>query len=272
MQTWGGIAIVLCVSVLACGGAIQSSPDDGGAAKDASDADTTPVVDASPLGSLVFQRDNSASGAPQFYGLFFSNAQQASGCAPTTTIGACSAYTCGSTPPAGPYLGAGTLTLTTPQGSFAVTQSTQSQLGDYSFALPAPFTAGDVLGVSASGGDVPAFAPVVVTAPGPITLSAPQPGTISTQQDLSWTWTLGEPNAKVSVEVMAFVPNATQSVSCAFDATSGAGTMPASLLAPLKGSNGMLFWAQQRSTSYVAGTYPLQVTAVQMSSGSATFQ
>ena len=61
-------------------------------------------------------------------------------------------------------------------------------------------------------------------------------------------------------------------VTCAFDATTGAGVMPASLLAPFEGTSGALFWSQSRTHIVLAGTYPVAIGASQFGIISTSFE
>jgi hypothetical protein len=132
----------------------------------------------------------------------------------------------------------------------------------------AVFADGDTVTVTAGGGTVPAFQASVI-APGCLDLTSPQPPdggrsyVIATTQDLQVSWTGSEPNAQVWVVLSAqhAGPNLVD-VSCSFTATSGQGTIPQPALLPLAGGgNGILSIYQERSNSFLAGSYQIQIVA-----------
>jgi hypothetical protein len=287
------LLVLLPLSALAACGGVVASSGDGGAndaagdvvtiGPDAGDAsspvgDAGPGPDATPLGTLWFQHDNTTPNDNSFYGVFATNPQQWSGgCTQQTTVGPCQAFTCPMPPPTnGAYLGAGTLTIAggpLPTGGVTVTQNPQNPPGDYFYTMSQGFSQGDVLSVAASGGQVSAFGPVAVTAPGPITPLAPQASsTIPTNQDLVWSWSGGEPGAEVVVEATSQLGGKASIVTCTFDPSAGTGTMPAAALGLLQPADGLILWVQQRRTPFSVGPYPAEVGAAQLSTAPATFQ
>lgn len=281
---------VVAVWLVGCGGVIDdsksdASANDGSASLDASiqkdaagvDAAPPPPVDAGtdakPLGYLYFEQDNSTpSSVAVFVGEFFSDTTQANQGCIVTSSGACLVYDCPSPPPTTMNQGAGTLTIT--GGPLGQTGTTIPQSNPYYFyTYGKGLVKGDVLGVSASGGQVPAFGPKTVTMPGVITLtSPPNPATIATSSDVTATWSNGETGASTVIELTADLNGKTWAVYCTFDAATGTGTIPKALLGPMKGLSGNVFWGQEHDVFFTAGQYPLQLTAFQYAYGSATFQ
>lgn len=222
---------------------------------DASVMDSS-AIDAAPLGTVEFQMQPDAQPAEDFVRATFApNVDLLSSVchAPRPTSG-CKVLQCDGQPPtASSLLNAGTLTMSggTYYGSLTIG-------GDGNYMGVGSFDRGDVLNVSASGADVAAFDASIV-APAMI-VPSPAPGASTpVSQDLAFTWTGGEPNATVYFEAFS---NQTI-VSCAFDAAKGAGVMPATLLAPFKGTSGSLFWSQNRTLTILAGSYPVAVGASQ---------
>jgi hypothetical protein len=260
--------LLFAVFCFGCGGTIATGDDastgDAGPKKDAtSDAQ---VPDAGFTSSLAFENGN---GGGMFLGAFFANAQQAQSCTSTTTIGGCAAYTC---PDVGPQMlpSAGTLTLSV--GAVTST-ATPDQTGGY-VANVSTFGAGTVLGVSASGGDVPAFATQTVTSPSVLLVSPAPPSTIVTTQDLTLSWSAGEPGATVVIAIARQGFNASESVTCMLDATAGTATVPKAALATLSSGspNGQMMIGQQRKTTFASGTFVVELVALQYQSQPITFQ
>ncbi len=258
--------LLFAVFCIGCGGNLASG-DDAGPKKDAtSDA---PTPDAGFVSSLTFENVNGQGGQGVFFGRFFATAQQANGGCTTTKTGNCSTYMCPSTGPQ-TLSSAGTLTLTVGSSTSTVTQNAN---GDYSSTTSA-FAGGDVLGVSASGGDVPAFGAQTVTSPGMIIVSPAPPSTISTAQDLTFTWSSGEPGASVLVAIARQGFNASESVGCTFDAIAGTGTIPQAQLAAISSGSpsGEILIGQERKTTFSSGTFVIDLAAIQDESLPITFQ
>ena len=254
--------IVLFAFLIGCGGTIAGGGDDASTKDAASDA---PIPDAGFKSSLSFD----GHGQGTFFGSFYANAQQASAGCQLTSVGSCTVSSCSATAPQTPP-NAGTLTLTV-NGSPVATATPQGGSGDY-MTTPLPFSPGDVLGVSASGADVPAFATHTITSPGKLAVGTPS--TITTSQDLTLTWTGGESGAIVIVGIGRGGFNGATSVSCSFDATSGTGTVPKEQLASLQNGapTGSLIVGQQRSTTFVSGTFVIDLDAIEDDQSSVTFQ
>lgn len=232
-----------------CGGGVATNNVDA-SAKDSSASDVT------PLGTVEFQMEPDASPAENFVRATFAPTPDllSSVChAPAPTSG-CSVRVCdGPPPPASKLLNAGTLTLS--GGSY---YGSLTIGGDGNYMGVGSFGRGDILDVSASGADVPAFDASIV-APAMI-VPSPTPGASTpVSQDLAFTWTGGEPNATAYFEALS----SPTLVTCAFDAAKGAGVIPASLLTPLKGTSGALLWFQSRTETVFAGDYPVAIVASQ---------
>lgn len=249
--------LLFAILLNGCGGVVQ---------KDA-------TVDAgTPLGVLVFENADSAPTWGSFYGVFYPDAQHASGGCTTTGSGACSVWTC--SPDTSSAISAGTLALT--DGTNASGSTTQSADGTYDYAVPA-FQKGDVLGVAATGAQAPAFATQTVVAPGAIAVTSPQVPIVfsTTTGDVTVAWSGGEPNAQVFFEVAGSGSSVATFVLCHFDAASGSGVIPTTTLAalhPVSGEKGALLWGQERKVTFLAGTYPIQLTARRRSGAALTFQ
>ncbi len=256
---------VLALFCVACGGTIASGDDastDASTQKDAQ-GDSTFPFDASPppaadagVSVLAFEDNN---GQALFIGEFFTSEQQANGGCQVTDGGACSVYVCPSGPPPQNLANAGTLTISINSSSSTVSQDPNS--GIYSKG-GLTFGADDVLGVSGSGGTVPAFPIQKVTSPSMIQLSPTPPTNISTTQDFTVSWIDGEPGADVVIELVGMGNNGSTGVSCTFEPTAGTGTIPQSELVALKGMSGQLFYGQQRKTTFAAGSFPINLVAM----------
>ncbi|HEY2365691.1 MAG TPA: hypothetical protein VGH87_04860 [Polyangiaceae bacterium] len=232
-----------------CGGVIATNVDGS-----VSDASTN--GDVAPLGTVEFQMQPDAQPAENFMRATFAPSPQLldSVCHAPAPSSGCNVTTCDGKPtPAAQLLNAGTLTLSGGTYFGSVTLG-----GDGNYMGSGTFGAGDILNVSASGAGVTAFDASVI-APALI-VPTPTPGASTpVTQDLAFTWTGGEAGASVSFEALS---NQTL-VTCAFDASSGAGVMPASLLAPFKGTSGALLWSQTRTHTVFAGSYPVAIGASQ---------
>jgi hypothetical protein len=234
-HTLFAVRFLLFAALSCCGGVVSTAVD--GSVPDA-------ASDVAPLGTVEFQMQPDAQPAENFMRATFAPSSQLldSVCHVPAPSSGCNVTTCDGAPtPAAQLRGAGTLTL-----------SGGTYLGIGTFG------AGDILNVSASGADVAAFDASVV-APAMI-VPSPMPGASTlVAQDLAFTWTGGEAGATVSFEAFS---NQTL-VTCVFDAKKGAGVMPASFLAPFKGTSGTLLWSQNRTETVFAGSYPIAVGATQ---------
>jgi hypothetical protein len=118
---------------------------------------------------------------------------------------------------------------------------------------------------------------VSIAAPGLGTLTAPAASagayTISTKADLAVRWTGGQAPAQLLIEGAGSDGGVGSYFLCEWDATLGTGTVPASILAGLAGqSGGFLIYGQMTSTSIEAGAFPVSISALQYSGGTATYQ
>jgi len=177
---------------------------------------------------------------------------------------------------------AGTLTVTGGAFGDAGVLVAPAKGGGYFYNTTTPiFAAGDTLGVSASGGNVPAFSVKRVVAPSTIVLSWTQPAgdagglVIPTGQDLTVSWTGGVSGARVVFKATAFPTNQTAQVACQWDATAGQGTVPAAALASLAAGSsvaGAASWFQQTGLTFDAGPWPVAITAETLSATAVHFQ
>ncbi len=121
------------------------------------------------------------------------------------------------------------------------------------------FGTGDVFQVSAAGDVFPAFsgqsapgpAPVTITSPAMTTGSAGPTYTYDSTAALPWTWTGGQAGTSVIVSVITHTPDLT--VTCTFDATAGAGTIPQDVVAELPAMGSTLQIVAASSTMLAAG-------------------
>ncbi|HEY1696068.1 MAG TPA: hypothetical protein VGG39_28070 [Polyangiaceae bacterium] len=184
------------------------------------------------------------------------------------TVSTCSAYQ-------GDYDSAGTLAIAGGSIPAGTTVDTGEVFDSYAPASQGGtlFTPGQALTVSASGATVPAFGPQSVTAPGTIAVTAPtwaggSSPTISASSDLALAWTGGQSGATVTFSLTAANQTSRSSMvlSCAWDATSGAGTVPHALLGQMVGYPDGASWyggfAQQATTTFGAGGYLVALSAV----------
>ena len=248
MRRWVGFLTGLGLWSLSCGGKVEGPA----------------------LATLAFENHQSSSGSvSSFQGVFHPDAQHASGGCTTAGEGACVVWTC--SPSTSSAIGAGVLTLSNGTGSLGdVAQGTDGTYGD---AVPS-FAKGDVLGVAASGGEAPAFATQTVVAPGPITVtSPPAPLAFSRASDATLAWSGGEPDARVFFELPGSGAGTSNFALCSFDAAAGSGVIPQATLAAVHpAQHTVVLWWQERSATFVAGTYPIEVIARQSSGASATFE
>jgi len=176
---------------------------------------------------------------------------------------------------------AGTLTVTGGAFGDSGTPLDPSHGGPYFYnTTGAMFAAGETLGVSASGGAVPAFAEQTVIAPATIVLSWTQPAgdagglVIPTSQDLVVTWTGGLAGSHVVFKTTAF-STATTSIACVWDAAAGQGTIPQSVLSSLSTATsapGAASWYQQTVTAFDGGAWPIRLSAETLSGSAVHFQ
>jgi hypothetical protein len=285
----GGVLVTFFVGgswIAACGGgsSTAASPESG----DASANDAATLVDAatsdaatSTGGSFLGGYDglldfiNQADSNDVFSGTFAGGLTAGDACTTPQSFGAsCIAITCSPLPlDAGvTYPTAGTLTLTGGIFDAGINVAPVGE-GVYAYSQPtatSSFAPGDILGVAASGGAVPAFSQTIV-GPGCVTLTPPSMGdagtSVSTGQDLTLTWSGNEPGAQVFLIAFASpsTPTAqtTQTeIACSFDAALGTGTIPQAALAALNGgTHGVLAWGQYQTKDFVAGSQKMRLMA-----------
>lgn len=132
------------------------------------------------------------------------------------------------------YRSAGAVTIT---GGLREVTLEPDAADEYAFdnnGMSELFTGGETLTVTAEGGDVPAFQ-LEATAPSVVTLSAPELMplmVVDRSADLDFAWTGGEAGNVVAV-VGITRPDRVTNVICTFEASSGSGTIPASMLSNL---------------------------------------
>jgi hypothetical protein len=128
------------------------------------------------------------------------------------------------------------------------------------------FPAGTMLTVSAAGSatGVPAFtgtltmpAQVAVTAP---MLSLTAPTMIPRTQALVAAWT-GGTTGKVNVVLSSSAGGNSSTISCAFDAAGGTGTVPADVMMALPAGSGSIAIAATDSRDQMAGDYKVTLSA-----------
>ncbi|MGH7296631.1 MAG: hypothetical protein ACRELB_16955 [Polyangiaceae bacterium] len=201
--------------------------------------------------------------------------------------GPCLVTTCPTHPAndAGPVslVSAGALTVTGGAFGDSGIDIGPDNLGSYLYNTTGPmFSAGDTLTVSASGATVPAFAPTSIVAPGSVTLTSPAQDsgvlTIPTTQDLAVAWTGGVTGARLILDLSAaFTDGSSASAACSWDASSGAGTIPAGALASLAGGTpqagrSTAVWHQEAQMPVSAGRWTVVVRAYVSGASVATFQ
>jgi hypothetical protein len=177
---------------------------------------------------------------------------------------------------------AGTLTLT--GGVFGSKGSSVApdNAGTYLYASPGTiFAPGDTLGVSATGGAVPAFPQQTVVATPTIVLTAPTAGTggkitIPTAQPLVVSWTGGQTGAKtVLVATAVFTSGGVASTTCSWDASLGTGTVPSTALKPLAAANAEtsgVTWFQSADNQFTVGSLAVTMSARVTQGSLAIFQ
>jgi hypothetical protein len=269
-------------------GADGSSGPDAMANEDVTSSDVTAEVsgslDAGPVGTLVFAN---VGGLGSFLGIFFEQDTLAPWCS-RSTVGPCQVVDCPmpDVSDAGPLVvigSAGTLTITGPllgDAGVAVTESS----GDYAYNTGgAMFATGDTLGVSGTGGDVPAFGMHTVVAPGAITVvspSLPPDGgaiVVPTSTDLSLAWTGGQAGAVVEVAITAeFANQGFSEMLCQWPASAGSGQIPEAALGTLISASplqvGSVTWIEFDQTAFSSGDWAMLLSAETGGSVSATFE
>jgi hypothetical protein len=260
------------------------APVDSGAGE----ADATPSSDAAAFAFIEFSEVPVGGGA--FTAAFFATPREPPpGCAAQTPDGgSCLVTTCPGHAPTDAGLvvlaSAGALEVTGGAFGEAGVQVGADNLGSYLYNTTGPmFAPGDMLGVSAAGGTVPAFPAQTLAAPAAITVTSPETGdagtlVIPTSKDLAVTWTGGVPSDHVVFTLnVLFASGASASTACSWDAQAGQGTVPANALAPLvagtaQAGGSTAVWYQQAQTSFATGRWAVTMQADIHGGSLATFQ
>jgi hypothetical protein len=177
-------------------------------------------------------------------------------------------------------LGAGTLTVS--GGDFGTGFAIdQDMAGTYVYPTPgALFSPGDVLGVSATGGAVQAFAKHTVVATPTMMLTAPMADggkmTIQTSQPLTVSWTGGRAGATaVLVATAYFTSGGGASMTCTWDGAMTPATVPSEVLEPLATENAVLSgftWYQIAQAAFDDGPARVTLSAYTSQSSLAAFE
>ncbi len=232
-----------------------------------------------PNGSIYLEDcQTSLCQSQQFsvFAQFFPTAQGNQGCT-VTTAGACAYYSACNGGPQQNGVSAGTLTVTGPWLVPPVTLTPMSGSNAYSYSASSPgFTAGQTLTVSASGATVPAFGPVSVVAPQLTEVVQPPVATdggttvIPTGGDLVVVWNGGQAGATMIFEAAS--NNNANYTLCTWNGADGKDIVPASVLHPLAGQSGYLFYGQYNVTSFSAGPFAVTLNALPFTGGLVDFQ
>jgi hypothetical protein len=256
-----------------------------GDAQDTADAD---AAETGPQGYIEF--DEYGAGYGWFRAAFGGNVLfDADYCSTASYGSSCIVITCPiSLPPdAGSSPAAGTLTLSGGRidgGVIVDAGPPLGRLGEYDWDPQGPFFYpgdGEVLGVQASGGEVPAFGEQTVVGPEELTVTAPALPTdggvitVSTSQDFITTWTGGQAGSRGSVEAYGFTATTSPHVFvyCEVDAASHQVTIPMGALAALAGSTkGAFLWGNSNVTRFQDGVWAVRLMATSYVTTNATFQ
>jgi hypothetical protein len=196
------------------------------------------------------------------------------GCTVTTLSGACSYFAnCAQATPT--YVSAGALTIS--GGSIpAGTKVTPETIGDYFYDSGGTlFTGGQTVFVAGSGSVVPAFGVESLVAPPAASLTSPAIASgnfkISTSAALSVAWTGGQAGATFFIEGFNDAANASF-FYCQWDGGASPGTVPQSILAGLAGQSGSLSFGQTIGSTFSAGSYSIDLEAMEIGMGTVNFQ
>ncbi len=142
--------------------------------------------------------------------------------------------------------------------------------GTYLYASPGIlFSPGDSLGVAALGGVLPAFPDQTIEAPPVLALTAPGGDggkvTVSTSQPLAFSWTGGRAGDEAVVTATSyFTSGGLSSMTCSWDASTGAATAPSDSLRPLASQNAVssnIVWYQLAQKKFSTGPVAVTVSA-----------
>lgn len=160
---------------------------------------------------------------------------QATGTCTEQVFGACTTFTCPATVPTPIYASAGTISVTGLSQAITLTPQADKTYMPFSQMQPL-FTGGEMITVSGTGAEAPAFS-IGVTAPSRASITSPAPPptngslTINRAQDFSVMWTGG--GAGKLYVYFAGPSGSGASVSCGYDASAGSATVPAAALSVL---------------------------------------
>jgi len=183
------------------------------------------------------------------FGQFVSN--EGPGCASTQLIEGCTLYTDNASCAQVPH-DAGTITIQSPMSTTILT------FDQPSLDSPTPlFAPGQVVTMSGTGAEVPAFSGSVV-APTPVKVTSPSlagPLTITMAQGLPLAW------QPTTGRVVAYISSATaaeyRTLSCEFNGAAGVGSMPPAALSAHGAGSAHFFVYSVASTTTMAGPWPV---------------
>ncbi|HEY3819563.1 MAG TPA: hypothetical protein VGL81_20480 [Polyangiaceae bacterium] len=293
----GAAAVLLLAAAMAAVAAMAcSASSKGAAARDAGALDdVSPGVEAAaeamengdgnvyaepeggPAGYVFFSMDPGA-GTSSLGAVFDDDPVPAAHCHVTSVYGACVVFTCAGGSDAGSTATAGTLTFDAPSLDGGVGVDADPSGLYEAPAQGALFGAGDPLTVTASGGQVPAFGPSSVAAPGLITLTSPlvEGGalTVSTSSDLSFAWTGGSVDSVAILSASGAATDGSLVVArCSYVAITDEGILPSAVLMPLHGlTEGAVGWGQANAATVDAGAWSVTLLAGAYGSTPATFE
>ncbi len=184
------------------------------------------------------------------FGQFLTN--EGPGCAITQeSISGCTLYTQSTSCAQVPH-DAGTITIQSP------TSTTTLTFGQPSVDSPTPlFAPGEILTMSGTGAEVPAFSGNVV-APGPVKVMSPSlagPLTITMAQGLPLAWQAT--TGRVVVYISSVGPTEYRTLSCEFNGAAGVGTMPPAALSAHGPGSANFFVYSVVSATTMAGAWPV---------------
>jgi hypothetical protein len=275
--------VLLAVLLAACGSSKPGARSAGDAGSDGATGDGGGDSGATGAGVLTFSQDLGGGGT--FFAGFSETAPKLADHCTELDAGSCVTTSCaaaaGGDAGAAAAPNAGVLTLT--GGVFGSTGAlvAPGNGGTYLYASPGLlFAAGDTLGVSATGDAIAAFAEQTVLVLPPLELTAPSTDggkvTIPTAQPLAVTWTGGQAGAKAILSASAvFTTGGGASVTCVWDASLGAGTVPSDALKPLAAANAQqssMSWFQEADTVFAVGTVEVTLSARIAQGSLASFQ
>jgi hypothetical protein len=279
-----GIAAGAC-SLAACGNSSDGgSSDDAGVHPDASAGDATPGSDASTDAGAEVGADGDGGVTPLLLGTVFvqnlpdqdsgqpiaiASASFYPGPLPVSPcpllVGMCTdSTTCTQPVNTGPFVSAGTLTMTGGAFSDAGTVIPMNGGGTYTYTSKTfLFAPGDMLTAAASGGVFPAFGPFTIQAPPTITITSPASSagvyTIPTSGDLTVQWSGGVTGGLLALQLFGTPPDGgLAGIGCLFDGAAGHGVIPGSMLLTLRGATqGAVDYVQTAESILDAGSVSL---------------